>query len=466
MNVYFYALACVLTYFLYGNAADNYFFNDDFLWVAMARYDMDVANLFTFRVIGFFRPLINLSFFLTEKTAPGNVAVYHYTSMLFHFFNSVLVFHLMVILFRKRALAFATALYFVVASTHSGAVFWISARTTLLSTFFLLSSFVVLLRFRPSTGGLVVALVLYVLALMAKETSVVGAALVGMLYVYVRDGSDIRYWKRALFFYSVFTLVYFVLRWAAVGGFVQSNWGPGFHTLGNAGGGFLFLFLPWFLDPVVLPLARLLFAATGAFPIELLAVPLLALLVYAGVKTGKKREMLFAVAWILVSLVPASLFKFRFLSQNSFAHDRYYYLASVGACLVVVLLLSMLWESRRTRWAARAAAVVVGLTLAAGDSLRVKLLEIKWDLLSGDFKDTVTAVERNLDRVDDLNTCAIEGPPVPFRYLKYALLLERPRWTLVQVDGGPDAAKAYEPCIYICFTRDGTTYEMRTYKID
>lgn len=465
VSFYFYILAFLLTYFLYKSAVDNYFYNDDFFWVAMARNDMDAGNILTFRVIGFFRPLVNLSFFLTEKIAPGSVAVYHYTSILLHFFNSVLVFHLLDVLFRRRSLAFAAALYFVITSTHTGAVFWISARTTLLSSLFLLSSLVCLLRASGSARGLIVPVALYVLALMAKETAVTGVLLAALMFFYLGDKIAADFRKKALSSYAAVTLLYLVIRWVAIGTFTQTNWGPGAHAFGNLTGGFLFLFLPWFLDPVVAEIAKLLFGAASKFWVELLALPLAALLVYAGAKKHKKKEMLFAVLWIAVCLLPASFFKFRFLSQNSFAHDRYYYLASVGSCLIIVMLLNMLWNSGRLRVAARAVTVVIVLAVAAGDSLRVRLLEMKWDQMSGDIKNTVTAVEKSLDQLGEFDACAIEGQPVPYRYLKYALLMERPRWRLVPVEGGPHAAREHAPCVYIRFTRKGTDYEVSTFKI-
>ena len=65
--------ALALGLIAYGDMADNYLFNDDFLWLSSARYDMDAGNLLIFRVIGFFRPMINASFFATERIAQGSL---------------------------------------------------------------------------------------------------------------------------------------------------------------------------------------------------------------------------------------------------------------------------------------------------------------------------------------------------------------------------------------------------------
>ena len=82
-NRSFYVFTLVLVLAVYHGIVDNYLFNDDFLWLSKARHEMD-GNVLTFRVIGFFRPFINLSFFVTERLAPGNLPLYYVTNLLLH----------------------------------------------------------------------------------------------------------------------------------------------------------------------------------------------------------------------------------------------------------------------------------------------------------------------------------------------------------------------------------------------
>ena len=69
---------------------------------------------------------------------------------------------------------------------------------------------------------------------------------------------------------------------------------------------------------------------------------------------GRLREIGFALAWTVLSLVPVALLKFRFFASDSLPHTRYYYLASFGVCLSVVILLSALWNAGRMRRASMA----------------------------------------------------------------------------------------------------------------
>ncbi|MCX5753955.1 MAG: hypothetical protein NTW97_10010, partial [Candidatus Krumholzibacteria bacterium] len=167
----------------YRGILDNRLFNDDFSWLKAARYDMTAANLFSFRVVDFFRPFVNLSFYIMEKARPGNVPVHYAFSILLHFLCTALVFRLILKLLGNERLAAAAAALFAVTSVHSAAVMWISARTTLLSTCFLLASLNVLLaRAAAARLRLAVSIALYILALASKEEAIAGVFLVGLLF--------------------------------------------------------------------------------------------------------------------------------------------------------------------------------------------------------------------------------------------------------------------------------------------
>ena len=159
---------------------DNDFYNDDFLWIRAARNDMTWSNVLTTRVIGFFRPLINLSYFLTEKFAPANLTLYNSTQIALHIANTILLYHLFRQVLRDRTIAAATAFYFLVTFNHLGAVIWISGRTTLIASMFLLAS--LLVATHPNRHRRMAASILFVLALAAKEEAIIGSGLLVLIY--------------------------------------------------------------------------------------------------------------------------------------------------------------------------------------------------------------------------------------------------------------------------------------------
>jgi hypothetical protein len=122
LDVVFYVGTFLLCLVVYHGISDNYLYNDDFLWLSHARHEMNAGNVLSFRVIGFFRPLINVSFFLMEKVSPGNIPLHYHLNFLLHYLTTILVFHLLYLLFRNRTVAAATAVYFLVTSIHASAV--------------------------------------------------------------------------------------------------------------------------------------------------------------------------------------------------------------------------------------------------------------------------------------------------------------------------------------------------------
>ncbi len=174
----------------YRNIVDNWLFNDDFSWLKAARYDMTPANLLSFRVVDFFRPLVNLSFYTMEKASPGNLHLHYGFNLVLHFLCTALVFRLILKLLGSERLAAATAVLFAVTSVHSAAVIWISARTTLLSACFLLASLNVLLA-RAGTARLrlAISIALYIFALASKEEAIAGVLLVALLFALKRKGA-------------------------------------------------------------------------------------------------------------------------------------------------------------------------------------------------------------------------------------------------------------------------------------
>ena len=471
----------------YRGVLDNWLFNDDFSWLRAARFDMTPGNILTFRVVEFFRPLVNLSFYGIEKTAPGNIPLHYALNLALHFLCTLLVFHLILNLLRNARLAAAAAALFALTSVHAAAVLWMSARTTLLSTFFLLGSLTMLTSsVGPAILRVAASIALYILALASKEEAISGVFLVGLLVVLGRETAGFpreltrtsnggklpgpspadasMTGARGIPFktagsapnpvsfaaFAGVSVLYFVVRHAFMGGIFRENWGLGVHTIRNVAGGFLFQLYPWPFFSLFYPRGTYLPEPASALMPEILAVPLVLLLVWTGAAAKKSYAMNLAVGWALFSLLPASFFRYRFFSTASISQDRYYYLSSVGTMLLVVLLLSMLWDARsRLR---RGIAAGIFIILCTGYVLRDARLEKKWDDFTRMYREVVTAIVDESSTFSGTTTLAVEGAPLAFPYLGEAIALEMPGWDAVEVQGGKAEAERFAPCLYVSYT--------------
>lgn len=409
---------------------------------------MDFFSLWSYQVIDFFRPLVNLSFYASERFFPGDIFLYHWVNIILHFLNCVLVYLLVTELLQDRLLAAVTAVLFAVTSVHTGAVFWVSARTTLLSTLLLLGSLMSLIRY--SRAGRGVALFLYALALAAKETAIVGFLLVLLIYCMKRDGRHSRLVRgTSVLSYTAVSILYFVTRLLFMGQLFQDNWEPGFHILRNAAGGFLYQLFPW-------PLFSFVFRSTGHFPElqrlfwpEVLVLPLFLLLVWLGKWMKMLGPVILASGWSLIALLPSSFFTYRFFSTASMAQNRYYYLSSVGSVLLIALLLAMVWRSRSRLRHITAGTVLI--FLCAGYMVRVDALEKRWDAFTHNYQQVVSIVLDEARKAPGLRTLAVEGAPMEFKYLEGALGYLHPEWVIHQAVGGRESAEKWAPCLYIYF---------------
>jgi|WetSurMetagenome_2_1015567.scaffolds.fasta_scaffold48472_2 hypothetical protein len=460
-----YIVLCLLCLVPYRGILDNGLFNDDFSWLKAARYDMTPVNLFTFRVVDFFRPLVNLSFYIMEKASPGNVPLNYGFNLVLHFLCTALVFRLILKLVGSERLAAAAAALFAVTGVHSAAVMWISARTTLLSTCFLLASLDLLLgRWKTARLRLAASVALYILALASKEEAIAGVLLVALLFALKRKGATPESpGASALAAFAAVSIVYLIMRQDLMGGFFRDNWGPGAHALQNVAGGFLFQLYPWPFFSLLYPRGNYIPEPSSALGPELAAIPVLLLLFAAGYASKKSYAMTLGVCWSLLALLPVAPFRYRFFSTVSFSQSRYYYLSSVGTVLVIVLLLSMLWKERSR--ARQRSSVALFVVLCAGSLVMDARIEKKWSTFTRMYREAVSTIVQGSDNFPDFTKIAVEGSPLAFPYLADAIALERPGRTAFEVTGGKEAARRYAPCLYVSYTGE-TPKVMRMEKLE
>ena len=454
-----YVVLFVLCLITYHGITDNYLFNDDFSWMSRARFDMTPSNLFTYRVVNFFRPLINVTFYAFEHLAPGNLTLQYAFNLLLHFICSVLVFHLFIRLLNDWRQAAAGAALFAVSSIHTGAVFWISARTTLLSTALLLGAILLLITGKKRRRFTVISsTALFILSLLAKETAIAGLPILFLIWFLYRDE-----WKKtavlktSIISWSVVSAMYLITRKLVIGEFAQHNWGPGLHMLRNTAGGFLYQLRPWPFFSLFYHKGTALQEPTHPVLPELLVIGVLAFIWFLGRVTERRREFTLGSLWALAALVPASAFMYRFFSTVSITQNRYYYLSSVGTSLLFVLVLALLWNSRKT--ILRTLSIAVLCVFIAGSIVRVDRLEKVWSDFTGMYRESVSFMVTTIEENPGYTTAALENPPLAFPYVADAVSLYKSDWKIKKVEGGVQQARPFAPCVYIMFNYDGDRVE-------
>jgi tetratricopeptide (TPR) repeat protein len=154
----------------------------------------------------YYRPLLSLTF-LFDKFAWGiSDSFMHLENVLLHLCNSLLVFRITRHLFRKegaesRFLPPVAALLFAFHPVNTEAVNWISARSDVLSGFFVLFSlyFFVLAREQRTTGYVLVSSVFLFCGCLAKETALfVAPALLFWLFYGKCFRQSLTVWQRLL----------------------------------------------------------------------------------------------------------------------------------------------------------------------------------------------------------------------------------------------------------------------------
>lgn len=305
----------------------------------------------------YYRPLFLLWLRLNDTLWGSNPWGWHLTTLLLHVAVTGLVFMLALRLSRSGIAAAAAAGVFGLHPVHMEAVAWVSGVTEPLLAVLLLSSFLCYLQ-RTETPQYAriwsaSSLLLYGLALLAKETALVLPIIVfayEFLYGTNRDATNAptnwrdkvrrNFWSTAPFLALI--PPYIVARTLALKGFSHTV-----TPIPLAELVYTWPSLGWFwLRHLVWPAGLSTFydfPAVTEPTFRNFALPSIGLLMVGlGLRmiARRSRDAAFAFVLIFVPLLP--LLDLRVFLRDEFAHDRYLYLPSLGLALLAGILLQKL----------------------------------------------------------------------------------------------------------------------------
>jgi len=196
-NVLFYIIPVVmLTIIAFSNSLrNNFVYNfDDIMYTfsagnAKALSAKAIGTIFSSYVAGIYHPITILSLAIETHFFGDGAFHYHFTNLLIHILNVLLVFRFIQLLTKRSEIAVIVALFFGIHPMHVESVAWISERKDVLYTLFFLASLITYLKYLRNDKKfkyLVYSLILFLLSLLSKSAAVCLAPMVVLIDYYLK----------------------------------------------------------------------------------------------------------------------------------------------------------------------------------------------------------------------------------------------------------------------------------------
>jgi len=310
------ALIVLVTVGIYCNSLQGDFIWDDRgLITNNAEYLNDWKNLFAVFVKPFFgqtpyyRPLLTGSFIIDYQLWELNPFGYHYTNVLFHTANALLVYLFIYILFKHTYLALFTSLLFASHPVQTEAVAWISGRNDVLLTFFSLLTLILHLCWHEYKGlrrvlAYSVYLAAYACTLLTKESGLILPVLAILVDCFFTEGRRIQ--AKSYVGLLLISILYFFSRMRILDDIGLNLGGKDlFHTLIG-----VVVTYAYYFKMLLFPLSQtavpsLTVSSTGNEFVLISSIFLIVFLLTPAVLCLKKfREVSFVIIWVFISLFP------------------------------------------------------------------------------------------------------------------------------------------------------------------
>ena len=341
---------------VYSNSIKGQFLWDDDAFIKDNNYVKQwryLPKLFTDNVMergvgkrfSFYRPIQMISYMADHSFWGLKPAGYHITNIILHVATALLVYFLVLLLFKDSLISLVTGLLFVVHPAHTGAVASISGRADPLAGAFFLGALILYIKntekSRKSRGILTV--LLFSAALLSRENALV-LPVVMLLYNY-SFGKKIN----ARLFTPVLAAacIYIFLRLAIINIFLPHSLSG--TTLLQRFPGFLAA-LASYLRLLIIPLDLHMVYGMPTFawsdPGVLAGFSILALSAAATYWASKKdRAVLFSLLWFFILLLPQS----NLYPLNAYMAEHWLYLPSIGIFILAARGAVILFKKEKLR---------------------------------------------------------------------------------------------------------------------
>ncbi|MEA3444300.1 MAG: tetratricopeptide repeat protein [Bacteroidota bacterium] len=305
---------------------------------------------------------------------PGyNAKTYHYTNLILHLLNSILVFLFIFFLNKKKILpAIIVAVLFGIHPMHVESVAWISERKDVLYTFFFLSSLILYVKYldKYKLQFIVFAFVLFLLSLLSKGVAVV----LPIVFIAIDFYKGRKFDKRAIIEKIPFLAlsIYFGLLAMEIqsgGAIAKEGVISYFNKFVFAGYGFMM-----YIYHLIIPLKLATFypypflTGSGGLPSKfyILAVSASIIGIASIISLRKTKLVFFGMIFYLITV--ALVLQFITVGRAIMA-DRYTYIPYIGLLFIMAYGFDYLWENKeqKLKWLRYPAAILLaGWTIWLG----------------------------------------------------------------------------------------------------
>jgi protein O-mannosyl-transferase len=333
----------------------------------------------------YYRPLFLLLMRINYAIFTNRPLGWHMAAIALHLVVTWLTFVLARKLTGDFTVAWLAALIFGVHPIHHEVVAWISGMTESLFAIFFLASFLAYLKsledFKKT--WIAVSCVFYALALLSKETAIILPALV-FAHAWISRGAvdgenragniNRNRFSRALIsaaYYLPVAVFYLLVRRKVLSGLGHSLTNLSFASWLLTLPSVLFFYVRHWFFPARLAESYDLFAQPKLNILHVLLPAVIVIAVCIAIWSLRTRldarSVGYAAAWVVIPLLPAlDIFVF---GPQELVHDRYFYVPSIGAALLMALMIVRVVKSKRSVFGQPLHVVVAGLILTVSLSL-------------------------------------------------------------------------------------------------
>ena len=360
----------------YANSFGNKMFWDDYDLILNNSFvkNFSIHQIFTQNVIGgaglvsnYWRPVLSLIFAIEYKLWGAHIFGWHLINLCFHISDAFLLFYFLLKLWKNYWLALLTALVFVAHPVQTEAVTYVNSLGDSLSVFFMLAGLNLYLKSRlhalPSyqTHSFWLAVGLFPLALMSKETAIILPAFIVLTEVFIAPIGDFKNFIKRIFLGSwpwfAIAAVYILMR-ATVLNFqntfnLYNSHNPltdhfyvriftFFHALS--------VYLKLIFVPIGLHMERSLpFEQHISLPVAVGGVFALGCLATIILNFKKNPEISFGLLWFFLALAPTSNIA---VPINGLMYEHWLYLPLAGFFFSLIYLIAKVTVKPHFRTAA------------------------------------------------------------------------------------------------------------------
>jgi protein O-mannosyl-transferase len=348
-------------------------------------------------------PLVFSTFYFEHAIWGLDPAGYHWTNVLLHAANAILLFVLLRRLGLSLMTAWLAAALFGVHPVTVESVAWVSERKNVLSGFFYFLSFLTYLRF-DKTGGRVCyfgSLLLFVCALLSKSVTATLPAVILLALYLRRPPVTVRHFFSVLpflvlgFLSGCFTAYIERVHVGAEG----AEWGFSFVERCLIASRAVCFYAAKIVAPLNLTFIYERWNIDSAAVAQYIFPAILAVAFFAAFKLRKRvgRLPLFGLSFFVVTLLPALGFVDFYPQIYSFVADHFQYLGCIGVLILVAAAVDRLVrflptpEGRWTVWGAAGLLILLALCALSRSHCRIfKDQETLWtDTIAGNENDFI-----------------------------------------------------------------------------